>query len=163
MKKAFTLIELIFVIVIIGFLAVVAVPKFMHLTSNSKKAAIKSVITSVQDSIENIHSKWLINEDMTSFKAEDGSTQNLNSNGYPDALDSGEGESKLFKYVLKIPVMACSSSSAVSCWSEYDDKKYEYRFSSSKTLKVEYNSTSGKIECLDGDEINKTQCEEIIY
>jgi len=63
MKKSFTLIELIFVIVIIGLLAVVAIPKFKNLTLHAKNASIKSIINSVQDSIENIHSKWLVNED----------------------------------------------------------------------------------------------------
>lgn len=38
MKKAFTLIELIFVIVIIGLLAAVAVPKFLNLKQNAEAA-----------------------------------------------------------------------------------------------------------------------------
>jgi len=37
--KAFTLIELIFVIVIIGILSVVAIPKFRHLTAHAKTSA----------------------------------------------------------------------------------------------------------------------------
>jgi len=39
MKKAFTLIELIFAIVIIGVLAAVAVPQFSGLSDNSKIAS----------------------------------------------------------------------------------------------------------------------------
>ena len=42
MKKAFTLIELIFVIVIIGLLAAIALPKFMSVTENAKlKGAVE--------------------------------------------------------------------------------------------------------------------------
>ena len=42
MKKAFTLIELIFVIVIIGLLAAIALPKFMTVTENAKlKGAVE--------------------------------------------------------------------------------------------------------------------------
>ena len=163
MKNSFTLIELIFVIVIIGLLAVIAVPKFTHLTSNAKKSSIKAVVSSVQDSIENIHGKWLINEDMTSFEASDGSTQNLTTDGYPEKLDEGtSSETKLFKYVLKIPVYACSGNN-INCWKEYDNSKYEYIFSNNKILKLEYNNTSGLLECVDGVNINKSECEKIIY
>ena len=162
MQKAFTLIELIFVIVIIGFLAVVAIPKFSNLTTHAKTASIKSVITSVQDSIENIHAKWIVNEDFV-WDPDNDNDNDLNDNGYPNFLDDGAGESKLFKYVLKSPVMACTSDASVSCWNEYEDKKYEYRFSSTKKLKVEYNATNGTMECLEGDGVSKEECESIIY
>ena len=46
MKNAFTLIELIFVIVIIGLLAAMAVPKFLHLKNH---AEAKSVIKVTED------------------------------------------------------------------------------------------------------------------
>ena len=161
MKKAFTLIELIFVIVIIGLLAVVAVPKFMNLTTHAKNASIKSIVTSVQDSIENIHSKWLVNEDFIWDPDGDGNSD-LNDNGYPTKLDSGKNESKLFKYVLKIPVYACEDKTQ-SCWKEYDDNRYEYIFNQNKILKIDYNATDGLLECIDGVGITKGDCEKIIY
>ena len=164
MQKAFTLIELIFVIVIIGLLATIAVPKFVNLTSHAKNASIKSVVNSVQDSVENIHSKWLVNEDFKWDPDGDGDDDLNETSGYPKYLDDGNSsETKLFKYVLKVPIMSCSSDSAISCWSEYDDNKYEYRFSSSKKLKVEYNSSNGLLGCIDGDGVTKADCEKIIY
>ena len=161
MKKSFTLIELIFVIVIIGLLAVVAIPRFKNLTLHAKNASIKSVINSVQDSIENIHSKWLVNEDFIWDVNGDGKSD-LNSNGYPKKLDEGKDTSKLFSYVLKVPVIACSNNQ-LNCWYEYEDKKYEYRFNKNKKLRIEYNSTVGLMQCIDGVNYSKEKCEKTIF
>jgi prepilin-type N-terminal cleavage/methylation domain-containing protein len=158
MKKAFTLIELIFVIVIIGLLASVAIPKFMNLTTHAKKSNIKSVITSVQTSIDEIHGKWIIDDN---YNWSCGSNT-LNSNGYPTGLDDGAGESKLFKCVLKVPIPSCGNRNA-GCWDEYEDNKYVYKFTPEENLTVEYNATNGTIECIGDGTISVSECEEIIY
>jgi len=162
MKKAFTLIELIFVIVIIGVLASFAIPKFRNLTTHAKSSGIKSVITSVQSSIDNIHGKWIVNDNYKWIGADgkDHSGDFDNSTGYPLKLDDNNG--KLFSYVLKIPIPSCGSKTS-GCWNEYEDNKYEYKYSPSKALKIEYNATNGTLECLEGDNVTKDECEKTIY
>ena len=51
LNKGFTLIELVMVIVILGILAVVAVPKFIDITSESKDAATAGVVGGVRSGI----------------------------------------------------------------------------------------------------------------
>ncbi len=61
-RAAFTLIELIFVILLIGVLGGVAVPKFLGMRDNAKITSELSTASSVQTAIEACHGEWIINE-----------------------------------------------------------------------------------------------------
>lgn len=62
MKRAFSLVELIFVLVIIGILAGVAIPKFTHLTSNTKISAELATASTIQSAVNDVHSEWIMAE-----------------------------------------------------------------------------------------------------
>ncbi len=59
-EGGFTLIELIIVIVILGILAVVAVPKFLSLSADAEKGVAKGITAALRGSIQVLHSRYLL-------------------------------------------------------------------------------------------------------
>lgn len=120
----FTLIELIFVIVIIGVLTAVAVPKFKSLTDNAKISSELATASSVQSALDAVHGEWITNT--CTFKwgnGQDSSTasSDFNTTGYPTADELKDGNDpfgKLFKtkttdWVLLTP---CPNGSTNICY-----------------------------------------------
>ncbi|MCF6173645.1 MAG: type II secretion system GspH family protein [Campylobacteraceae bacterium] len=96
-KSAFTMVELIFVIVIIGILASVAIPKLSSIKDGAKKSAEIATISAVATALDSANGEWSINEgDFKWGNHQDSSF--LNSLGYPNNL-SKNGE--VFGAVIK--------------------------------------------------------------
>ena len=101
--NGFTLIELIFVIVIIGVLTAVAIPKFQNLTDNAKISSELATAASVQSAIDAAHGDWITST--CSFGWGNGqntvtASAEFNTTGYPTAneiKDTAGPFSKLLK------------------------------------------------------------------
>ncbi|WP_456489138.1 type II secretion system protein [Caminibacter pacificus] len=80
MRKAFTMIELIFVIVILGILAAVALPKFLGVAQQAHEANLKSFVGTLNRSVgPTVWSKAISADGTGSVAALKGKDQNLSS------------------------------------------------------------------------------------
>jgi len=148
MQKAFTLIELIFVIVIIGVLAAVAIPKFAGLSSNAKIQAEMATAATVQSALDDIHATWITSEG--DFKwGNDRNKSDLNDDGYPKQLGDCN---PAFNWILK------NSSLTDAKWSCTDNGNdtFTYRGPASSTNSGVNNNSSDKPDNNDYWEYNTT-------
>ncbi len=100
-RKAFTFIELIIAIVIIGILAAMVTPKFKDFTDQAKKSAELATAAAVSSALKRIEGEWSISEgdfDWDNDKIPDDIETELSNDGYPYHLDRN---GKTFGAILK--------------------------------------------------------------
>ncbi len=134
-KKAFSLIELIFVMVVIGILAAMAIPKFRGLSSNAKVSSELATASTIQSAIEDVHSDWIVSEG--SLEWGNGKNENdLTANGYPKQLGDCP---PAFNWILK------NSSIIDTKWQcKAKDGKYIYHGPASNPQKGAPENGEGK-------------------
>ena len=145
--RAFTLLEMVAVIVIIAVLTAVAVPRFEGLRENAKISAELATASAVQAALDDCHGQWIVNEGNFTCGF-DISRDELNSFGYPSTL--GNPLERILRNAGKIG------------WKKVDDKYYGPASGGGVAAKSpdiagkpdsddywEYNSSTGIFELID--------------
>ena len=136
MKKSFTLIELIIVIVILGILASVAAPKLFATRDDAQIAKARTDIANIRSAVLNLHSKNLMK----------------GSSAYPEALDDAEAnqeDEELFDgndtigILLDYPIYSKNTNGH---WMKTDDTNYTVKIMNEE-IKFNYYPNNGHFDC----------------
>jgi len=110
-RPAFSMIELVFVIVVIGILAAVAIPKLAMNRDDAVITTAKSTVSSIRSALATEKQKRVLQGDFKAiFKLS--KTSGYNKNIF-DAFDGDDTNS-----VLEYPLVSCEKSTSTGCWRE---------------------------------------------
>ena len=152
MKHAFTMIELIYVIVILGILSAVAIPKFASTRNMADIGVARSDVAVIRSAIMSERQSRLITGD----------------NAYIGKLSSSTtllftGDTKKKRTLLTYGIVAGSSKKDAGKWTASDKKGLNYAFRADTVSVVfKYDPKTGKFTCNRKSKKYGTQCKQII-
>jgi general secretion pathway protein G len=135
-RKAFTMVELVFVIVVIGILSAVAIPKLAVNRDDAEITVGKTTLASVRNAIATERQKRILRSDFTAI----GDLGN-NTNAF-DKFDGGASE------VLMYPVKNCGTSET-GCWERASATSYKYHFPMGGT--ADFVLQNNRLDCTTAD------------
>lgn len=132
--KAFTMIELVFVIVVIGILSAIAIPKLAATRDDAVITKARATMASVRSSISMERQKRILRGDFTAIGDLGDSTYAFryfdNNSSHP---------------VLEYPVKNCASSTKRECWKR--DSATQYTFREGQGTDVVFTLSNNKFDC----------------
>jgi len=146
MKKAFTMVELLFVIVILSILAAVAIPKMGSTKTNAEIAKGKTDVATIRSAILTERQSQLI-KGVNSF------IPKLSDND--DLLFTGDGDGR------ELLTYGIASGTTTGKWSKEDDTTYKFYVESDEVV-FTYDPNNGKFTCDRADTTTGTICKKLV-
>jgi len=137
-KKAFSLIEIIFILGIISIILLVAVPKFQNTLQATQMNQLKTIITLIRQGIQTKSAKLTL----------------LNNNAFLETLE--ENETELFSKVLNTPIIS-SNKKKINSWSKLSSNSYQVYFEESQSIVFRYDPILRTFDC----DHNNPYCKEL--
>ena len=146
-KKAFTMVELIFVIVVIGILAAIAVPKLAATRDDAEISKAAATIGAVRSALATERQKRILRGDfsaITSLNSTD--TSNMAFSTFSADNDGNKAN------VVEYPISNCTAlGKSKGCWS-VNGSIYTYNMPTSGS--ADFNITGSRFECTDPSNSN---------
>ena len=143
MRKAFTMIELVFVIAVIGILAVIAVPIFSATRDDATLTKAKTTVANIRTALSSEVQARILKADYTPI-TNVGGTKNSNSSDIFDFFGDASGQTT--DRVLEYPTKSCKAD-AKSCWMRIGSSTYKYYFPSAIGGDVTFTVSGGRFNC----------------
>lgn len=153
-QQAFTMLELVFVIVVIGILSAIALPRFGDTADSAYTTKAQALVATVRSALSTERQRRILRGDFTPI-----TDLSLSATGTPttNAFDHFSGDAQVppvFTPVVDYPVRACSTPTQRACWVAANPA-YSYRFAdASMGVDGQANFTltaTGKFECTAAD------------
>lgn len=149
MKKAFSLLEIIVVVLIVGLLGAFSINKFFYSIDKSNNFKIKSDVALINSAINKTYSNQVLlgNSTFTLDRLDDAS---INTAG--ESLFVGYNE-----YILLDVVISSSSEDKkeIGKWIKTSQTTYKAYLSKDKVITFEFDNNKGTFTCKKSDEVCK--------
>ncbi len=147
MRKAFTMVELVLVIVVIGILSAIAIPRLSVTRDDAKITNTKSVVANVRTALSSEIQKKILKGDFTPITNVGGETNEYNKPIF-NYFDNNTSLSRVLEY----PIRSCKDENAKGCWMKTGEKEYTYYFPAAVaaqvgTDSVKFTVNNGRFEC----------------
>ena len=154
MRKAFTLIELVYVIAVIGILSAIAASKFSVTRDDAVVTKAKTTVANIRASMSSEVQRKVLNADYSQISNLGGTIDVYDSSIF-DYFDENSSKGRVLEYAPK----SCKDSSAVSCWMRTGEAEYTYKMPSAVGGTVIFNVNNNRFEC--DTEHNEEGCRKL--